>query len=205
VFAVEQMQTVDEPSVESKDAREAVGRPPVEEPEGLMHALGVEHRAKVANGRRVFFGRLGDGQALDDVKERLAVVGLRDVGRERRLCSQALVSLEGVRGDGDGGGASQRRIAPYGLEEVVPVHLGHRDVEQHDIGLPRREEIEGLTRARRDPHGRPLRLDVETEQLGIVGLVIDEENGNSSEGLSHSGLCWLHGTEVGRNRGLQMR
>ena len=52
------------------------------------------------------------------------------------------VDLFDGRHDNDGD-VAQLRVRPESLERLVAVHLGHLDVEQHEVGRPAAQHLEG--------------------------------------------------------------
>ena len=62
-------------------------------------------------------------------------------------------------------------------QELVAVHFGHHDVQQHQVGLLVAGGVDGHLPVAGSHHAKTLLAQVFLEELAHGGLVIDDKNG----------------------------
>ena len=78
--------------------------------------------------------------------------------------------------------ALHQRLDPR--EDLEPVQVGHREVEQDEVGPKLGVERQRLARVRRGPHvGVALALEQPLEEQHVGGLVVDDQDPCGLEGL----------------------
>ncbi len=83
----------------------------------------------------------------------------------------------------------QRRRRPSAanfLQDLEPAHLGHLNVEQHQLGGLRGKARQGLAAARGGLHGEAAPLESARQQVPVGLHVVDDEQG--PQRVSHGGL-----------------
>jgi hypothetical protein len=121
----------------------------------------------------------------DELDQRIHVERLRDVPCEPRHNAAIPVARVVIAGDGDGENVVKGGLAMDEREELAAVHVGHREVQQQHVRLPRPENRQRLLAAPGGPNCRAFMGDEVPEDLEGVHVVVRHEDRDSGERCNH--------------------
>src|SRR5258705_6285430 len=109
----------------------------------------------------------------DAVEELLRGERLRDVVVRAVLVAREQVLVLRLRGDQDDGQGGVRRAPLDAVEDLHAVHLGHHDVEQHDVLALLVDQLERALAIACDPYGVPPRHEyLPNDTAGEAAFVV---------------------------------
>ena len=142
----------------------AVGRP----------GLGRRPPRRVALGTRA---RAALTVTLDGAEQRGDVDGLRYVPVEARRQEPLVVSVHGLCGDGEHGYRGRAGVGPQPAEGLDAVRVGQADVHQDETGTVLDGQLDRFGGGGRLERAVPLRPEEVAEELHVLLVVLDDEDG----------------------------
>src|SRR5438552_5880377 len=113
---------------------------------------------------------------LQQLVERGGVDGLGDVLIESGLAGEAEVAIFPVTAEGDEQRVAKSKLVAHALRDFVPVHLGHGDVEKHDIRRAEPGTVQGLGPIVRCRDLVPAVAEQFPEGFGGIDIVVNDED-----------------------------
>ena len=160
----------------------------------LDRSVGDQHFAPArVDGHRTGLHDLGRSGAVDPAQHRLDASDelgggerLGEVVVAAELEAEHAVDLAVARGEED---HRDLRGLAQPTAHLQPVDVGQTDVEHDEAGPVRADRLEARFAGRRLEHPVPVAGEVEVDEIGDVGLVVDDDDGSP-----------FHGAMVARHR-----
>jgi hypothetical protein len=126
----------------------------------------------------------GDAHACEQL---VGAEGLLDVVVGSRVQRGDLVALAAAGGEDD---HRHRRPLAQPPDHLEPIHVGQPEVDDHDVGLPRRDLHRAVGAGDRFEQAIALRVKGDAEEAADLSFVLDQDDGGISHRSWESGAAF---------------